>query len=77
MRNLQTMAEASQRLSASIQSAAPEIPWRAIAGFRNILVHDYLGIDAEVIWRVVADELTPLGVALRRLEKTLPQTRSD
>lgn len=42
IRNLQTMAESSQRLSQETLAQAPDIPWRAIAGFRNILVHDYL-----------------------------------
>ena len=69
VRNLQTLAESSQRLSDVVRAQEPEIPWRAIAGFRNILVHDYLGIDTEVIWRVIADELPRLSVALNRLEK--------
>ena len=69
VRNLQTMAEASQRLSETTQAGAPEIPWRAISGFRNIIVHDYLGIDSEVIWRVIADELPRLRAALTRLEQ--------
>jgi uncharacterized protein with HEPN domain len=64
LRNLQTLAESSQRLSQTVKSELAEIPWRAIAGFRNILVHDYLGIDIEVIWRVVSDELPQLKAAL-------------
>lgn len=69
VRNLQTLAESSQRLSETIQTREPDIPWRAIAGFRNILVHDYLGIDSEVIWRVVADELPRLRTSLSRMEE--------
>ena len=69
VRNLQTLAESSQRLSETIQAGEPEIAWRAMAGFRNILVHDYLGIDPDVIWRVIADELPRLCGALRRLEQ--------
>ena len=64
LRNLQTLAESSQRLSQPFKSNLEGIPWRAIAGFRNILVHDYLGIDIEVIWRVVADELPRLKASL-------------
>ena len=71
VRNLQTLAESSQRLSATIQTSEPGIAWRAIAGFRNILVHDNLGIDSAVIWRVVADELPPLCAALQRMEHHL------
>lgn len=43
------------------------MPWRAISGFRNILVHDYLGVDVDVIWQVVKRELPPLQVALIRM----------
>lgn len=66
LRNLQTLAESSQRLSQPFKSELAEIPWRAIAGFRNILVHDYLGIDTEVIWRVVSDEQPRLIATLTR-----------
>jgi uncharacterized protein with HEPN domain len=44
LRNLQTLAESSQRLSAELKAAQPDVDWRGIRGLRNILVHDYLGI---------------------------------
>lgn len=51
LRNLQTMAESSKRLPDSLKQTHPEVPWRDIAGFRNILVHDYLeGLDHNVLW---------------------------
>ncbi len=43
LRNLQTLAESTQRISESLKASRPEIDWRGIAGLRNILVHDYLG----------------------------------
>lgn len=72
MRNLQIMAESSQRLSDSTKTLAPEIPWRAISGFRNIMVHDYLGVDLDMVWQVVAIELPPLCKSLRALQAQLP-----
>ena len=68
IRNLQTLAESSQRLSETIKAGEPQIPWRAISGFRNILVHDYLGVDVDAVWQVVAVELPPLRAALVRME---------
>jgi uncharacterized protein with HEPN domain len=50
MRNLQVMAESTQRLTYDTKAAHPHMPWQAIAGFRNILVHAYLGIDLDIIW---------------------------
>nr|WP_296748890.1 HepT-like ribonuclease domain-containing protein [Thioalkalivibrio sp.] len=69
VRNLQVMAESSQRLSQEAKSVEAKIPWRAIAGFRNIVLHDYLGLDMETIWTVVEVELPPLRAALERLRE--------
>lgn len=71
VRNLQTMAESSQRLGDSTRAIAPEVPWRAISGFRNILVHDYLGLDLDAIWAVVATQLEPLKTGLEKIKSHL------
>ncbi|MCJ7797898.1 MAG: DUF86 domain-containing protein [Thermoleophilia bacterium] len=55
LRNLQTLAESTQRLSEAVREAHPEVEWRAISAFRNVLVHDYLGIDLERVWEIVQD----------------------
>ena len=49
VRNLHMLAESSQRLSASLKDSHSEQDWRSLAGLRNILVHDYLGIKLERI----------------------------
>ena len=67
IRNLQTIAESTQRLSDGIRATEPEVPWRAIAGFRNVLVHDYLEIDLEVVWSVVDQDLPKLVAAVDRM----------
>ena len=67
VRNLQTMAESTQRLSETLRATEPEIPWRAIAGFRNVLVHDYFGIDLEAVWSVVEQDLPLLAAAVERM----------
>ena len=68
MRVLQVMAESSQRISETAKRTQPEIDWRGISGFRNILVHDYLGgIDLELIWLVIEKELPRLKKALQQM----------
>lgn len=57
IRNLQTLAESSQRISGPLKASHPDVPWRDIAGFRNVLVHQYLGVDLGYVWRVVEDDL--------------------
>ncbi|MEO7142306.1 MAG: DUF86 domain-containing protein [Bryobacteraceae bacterium] len=60
LRNLQTMAESTKRLSAEFKARYPEIDWRGIGGFRNFLVHDYLGVDPNAVWRVAREDLPKL-----------------
>lgn len=67
IRNLQTLAESSQRLSDAAKSSQLGIDWRAIAGFRNILVHDYLGLDLDTIWLVIEQDIPQLKNALKAI----------
>jgi uncharacterized protein with HEPN domain len=53
LRNLQTMTESTQRLSDTLKAAHPNVEWRRIIAFRNVLVHDYLGIDLERVWEII------------------------
>lgn len=64
LRNLQTMAEATQRLSEGVKAAHPEIPWARIAAFRNVLVHNYLGIDLQLVWSITQHEVPELKRAV-------------
>lgn len=67
IRNLQTLAESSQRLSGEIKATEPQIPWRELAGFRNVIVHGYLGIDLGAVWLVVEQDLPALTLAVHRM----------
>ena len=61
LRNLQTLSEATQLLPEDLKTTFDKIPWREISGFRNVLVHNYLGeIDPIAIQAVVENELGPL-----------------
>lgn len=61
LRNLQILAESTQRLSESFKKKFPNIEWYKIAGLRNILVHDSLGIDLDIVWDVIKLKLPELG----------------
>ena len=68
LRNLQTLSEATQRLPDELKRPWPQIPWQQINGFRNILVHNYLGdIDPQTVLTVVQQHLPPLEVAIRAM----------
>lgn len=71
MRNLQLLGESSKRVSTATQARFPSIPWRDIADFRNVLVHGYVDVDLDQVWRIIEKNLPPLKaeleVALRAL----------
>jgi uncharacterized protein with HEPN domain len=75
IRNLQTLAESSKRLSESIKEAYPDVDWTGLVGFRNVLVHDYLGLDLSLVYRAVEHNIPKLKRAcLSALEKREPST---
>ncbi len=66
LRNLQTLSEATQLLPDDKKENCPDIPWRQISGFRNILVHNYLGnIDPQTVVAVIEKNLEPLENCVR------------
>jgi uncharacterized protein with HEPN domain len=67
IRNLISIGEATKNLSAELRGAHPDIPWRQIAGMRDVLIHDYLKISLVRIWRTVATDLPPLRATVQKL----------
>ena len=68
LRNLHTLTESTQKLSDKLKASCPEVDWRAISGFRNVVVHDYLGVDIDQIWHIVTVDLP---VLVKHIEKLL------
>lgn len=64
VRNLQVLAESTQRLAPATKARYPSIDWRRIGLFRNVVVHDYLFLDYERIWAVIALHVDPLEHAI-------------
>ncbi len=57
LRNLHTLSESMQRISGDLKLKYPEVLWREIAAFRNVVVHDYLGIDLVQVWDIIERDL--------------------
>ena len=64
IRNLQVLAESSQHISNERKQSHPEVDWFALSGFRNILVHEYLGVDVERVWNIIMNDLPSLKSSL-------------
>ena len=60
IRGLEVMGEAAKRIPAEIRKKYPEIPWKRMTGMRDKLIHEYSGVDVEIVWGVVKTELPPL-----------------
>ncbi len=53
VRNLEVLGEASRQLPQEFITQQPHVPWRLLAGLRNRIVHDYFGLDLEIIWQII------------------------
>ena len=67
IRNLQILAESTQHLSDDAKDSMSSIDWFKIAGFRNVLVHDYLGVDIERVWNILEKDLPALKNAVKKI----------
>ncbi|HTE84433.1 MAG TPA: HepT-like ribonuclease domain-containing protein [Dehalococcoidia bacterium] len=63
-RRLETLADATSRLSDALKARHPKLPWRQLYGFRNVAAHAYEGIDLPRIWEIVEIYLPPLKAAV-------------
>jgi uncharacterized protein with HEPN domain len=67
VRNLEIVGEAVKKLPAQVKREHPEVEWKKIAGLRDILVHDYFGIDMDIVWDVVQNKLPVLAEQVQRI----------
>ncbi len=67
VRNLEIIGEATRQLPGDFRKRHIEIPWREISGVRNRIVHDYMGVDLQIIWHIINSELDTLKQQIRPL----------
>jgi uncharacterized protein with HEPN domain len=67
LRKLEVIGQAVKNLSEESKSKRPQIPWKQIAGMRDKVIHDYFGVNLEIVWAVVEKDLPQLDQAVRDL----------
>jgi uncharacterized protein with HEPN domain len=70
IREFEIIGEAVGKLPESFKERHPEIEWQDIKDFRNLLSHEYFGIDLEIVWRIIEDDLPVLMNAVREIMRT-------
>ncbi len=67
IRNMEIIGEATKRVSPGLREQHPEIPWKEMAGMRDVLIHGYMGVDLKIVWNVVSRNLAEIKEHLQRL----------
>ena len=72
VRNFEIIGEAANRVSEDFKSSHPEIEWRRMIGFRNRIIHEYFGIDYEMVWKIKENNLAELNDFIEQIINSLP-----
>ncbi|MCX6768378.1 MAG: DUF86 domain-containing protein [Candidatus Micrarchaeota archaeon] len=67
VRSLEIIGEASKKVPVAVQKKYPDVPWKKMAGMRDKLIHEYFGIDEEIVWKVARDEIPLVKPAIKKM----------
>ncbi len=67
VRSLEVIGEAANKLPDDVRDGYPEISWQEIIGMRNRLIHEYFGVDLDIVWQTIEEDLKPLDNAVKKM----------
>jgi uncharacterized protein with HEPN domain len=68
IRSIEVVGEAARKIPEDLRVRFPEVPWKRMTGMRDKLIHEYFGVDLEIVWKTALEELPPLKPALVRVK---------
>jgi|SRR3989344_759489 len=71
IRNLEVIGEAVKKLSVDLKKKYPDVEWKKIAGLRDILIHEYFGIDLNIVWDIIINKIPKLKNSIKEVMKNL------
>ena len=77
VRALEIIGEAAKHVPASIRKRYPELPWKAMAGMRDKVAHRYFGVDLEIVWKTVKEEIPRIQPIVERALRDLSAGETD
>jgi uncharacterized protein with HEPN domain len=66
IRNVEVIGEAAKRVSTDVRARLAQLDWRAICGMRDVLIHDYIGVDLDEVWNVASSRIPDVQAALEQ-----------
>ena len=70
--NFINIGEMANRISPDLKAKYAEVNWQKMKEFRNLVAHDYLGVDAEEVWQIIKDDLRPLENSIKKILSSMP-----
>jgi len=67
IRNLEIIGEATKNLAKDLRERYPDVPWKGMSGVRDRLIHHYFGVNFDIVWQIVVDELPKVASQLERI----------
>lgn len=77
IRALEIIGEAARQIPGTVQRRYPQVPWPDMLGMRNVLIHEYFGVDTLVLWRTVQEDIPALITEMREILDEMANQESD
>jgi uncharacterized protein with HEPN domain len=73
VRSIEVIGEASKRIPRALKAKHKVVPWRAVAGMRDKLIHEYFGVDMEILWKTAREDIPRLKPLIEEMLKSVQQ----